>query len=241
MADKAPAPNPKPTAAAPATNPDVDRLTGVLTREALDVAAEAAVAAAAEGELIAFGYIGMDGFALLREAYGGVVTDHLMREAATRIAASLRPQDVVGRVERDEFMIVFRELTSKFETLALASKLRTSIAEPMRAGKSEERLAPSCGIAQYPANGKTVDELREAARKSMLTLQVALRSASVATAQEAVNRARRGVEAAEAALAEAEAAFEEVVAAAAAATVAEAAAQAAASAATAPDPNQTVR
>jgi diguanylate cyclase (GGDEF)-like protein len=215
MAEKAP--NSKPAAANPVTNPDIDRLTGALSREALDTAAAAAVGAAAEGELIAFGYVGLDGFALLKEEYGSVVTDHLLRETATRIRDSLRPQDVVGRVDRDEFMIVFRELTSKFETLALASKLRTSIAEPMRAGKTEERLAPSCGIAQYPANGKAVDELRDAARKSMLTLQVALRSTAVATAQEAVNRARAGVDAANAALAEAEAAFEETVAVAAAA------------------------
>ncbi|MGA2395556.1 MAG: GGDEF domain-containing protein [Candidatus Lustribacter sp.] len=233
MAEKAPAPNPKPAAAA-AADPNIDRLTGTLTRAALDEAAAAAVAAAAEGELVAFGYIGMDGFGLLKEAYGSVVTDHLLREAANRIAANLRPQDVVGRVERDEFMVVFRELTSKFETLALASKLRTAIAEPMRAGKSEERLAPSCGIAQYPANGKTPDELLEAARKSMLTLQVALRSASVATAQEAVNKARHAVEAAQVALEEAEAAYEEVVAMAAAA---EEAAQAEAKAAAAGTPS----
>lgn len=217
MADKAPNPDPKPAAAPVATNADVDRLTGALTRQALDKAADAAVAAAAGGELIAFGYIGFDGFALLKEAYGSVVTDHLLREAAVRIAACLRPQDVVGRVERDEFMVVFRELTSKFETLALASKLRTSIAEPMRAGKAEERLAPSCGIGQYPANGKTADELRTAAAKAMLILQVALRSAAVAAAQENVGRARRALEAAAVALEEAEAAFEETVAVAAAA------------------------
>jgi diguanylate cyclase (GGDEF)-like protein len=198
-------------------NPDIDRLTGALTREALDVAAAAAVAAAADGELIAFGYIGLDGFALLKEAYGSVVTDHLLRETAGRIAECLRPQDAVGRVERDEFMVVFRGLTSKFETLALSSKLRTSIAEPMRAGTSEEVLAPSCGIAQYPANGKTVNELREAAAKAMRTLQVALRSASVAAAQEAVNRARAALEAAAQFLEETEAAYQEVVAVAAAA------------------------
>ena len=87
----------------------------------------------------------------------------------------------------------------------------------MRAGKNEERLAPSCGIAQYPVNGKTSSELREAAAKSMLTLQVALRSASVATAQETVNRARRALEAARAALEEAETAYEETLAIAAAA------------------------
>ncbi len=154
---------------------------------------------------------------MLNEAYGSVVTDHLLRETATRIAACLRPQDAVGRFERGEFLIVFRNLSSKFETLALASKLRTAIAEPMRAGKTEERLAPSCGIAQYPANGKTVGMLFVHAVQNMRTLQVALRSASVATAQEAVNRARRAVEAAQAALAEAEAAYEETVAEAAAA------------------------
>jgi diguanylate cyclase (GGDEF)-like protein len=233
MAAKEPTPDPKPAAPAGAS-PDVDRLTGALTRAALDAAAEAAVAAAADGELIAFGYIGLDGFTLLKEEYGSVVTDHLLRETASRIQENLRPQDVVGRVDRDEFMVVFRGLASKFETLALASKLRTSIAEPMRAGKSEERLAPSCGIAQYPANGKTVDDLRAAAAKSMLTLQVALRSASVATAQEAVNRARAAVEAAVAFLEETEAAYEETVAIAAAA---QDAAQAEAAAAVAAPPS----
>ena len=203
--------------AAKESSPEIDRLTGVLTRPALDAAAEAAVAAAAEGELVAFGYIGLDGFGILKVEYGSVVTDHLLRETAVRIMACIRPQDVVGRVERDEFMVVFRELTSKFETLALASKLRTAIAEPMRAGKTEEYLAPSCGIAQYPANGKTVDELRTAAAKSMLTLQVALRSASVAAAQEAVNRARAALEAAAIFLEETEAKYEEAVAIAAAA------------------------
>jgi len=225
MAAKEPVPDPKPAAAPAGANPDIDRLTGALTRAALDAAAEAAVAAAADGELVAFGYIGFDGFPLLKEAYGSVVTDHLLREAAGRIAECLRPQDVVGRVERDEFMVVFRGLTSKFETLALGSKLRTRIAEPMRAGKSEERLAPSCGIAQYPANGKTADDLRNAAAKQMLVLQVALRSASVTAAQDAINRAREAIAAAQTALEEAEAAYEETVATAAAA---EAAAEAAA-------------
>jgi diguanylate cyclase (GGDEF)-like protein len=234
MAAKETAPDPKPAAAAPAANPDIDRLTGVLTRKALDAAAEEAVRAGAEGELVAFGYIGLDGFSLIKEKYGKVVTDHLLRETASRIAECLRPQDIVGRVEHDEFMVVFRGLTSKFETLALASKLRTSIAEPMRAGKTEEALAPSCGIAQYPVNGKTVDELRAAAAKSMLTLQVALRSASVATAQEAVNRARRAIEAAQQAFEEAEAAFEETVAVAGAAADA---AQAAAAAGTEASPS----
>jgi diguanylate cyclase (GGDEF)-like protein len=224
MAAKEPVPDNQP-AASPKAAPsgDLDRLTGALTGPAIDAAAEAALAAAGEGELIAFGYIGLDGFPLLLEAYGGVVTDHLLRETGTRIKECLRPQDAVGRIERDEFLIVFRGLTSKFETLALASKLRTRIAEPMRAGKRDFILAPSCGIAQYPGNGKTVDDLRAAATNAMRTLQVALRSAAVAAAQEVVNRARAAADAAQAELARAEQAYEDAVATAAALTAAEAA------------------
>jgi diguanylate cyclase (GGDEF)-like protein len=212
-------------------SPDVDRLTGALSPAAIEAAAEAAIVAAADGELIAIGYIGIDRFALLNETYGSVVTDQLVRQVATRIQESLRPQDVVGRVDRAEFMIVFRKLSTKFETLALASRLRTSIAEPMRAGTSEERLAPGCGIAQFPANGKTVAELRAYAAKSMDTLLVAMRSQSVATAQEAINKARATVDAAQAALEEAEAAYEEAVAHVAAANASAAAEAAAAIAA----------
>jgi diguanylate cyclase (GGDEF)-like protein len=231
MPAKEPAPDAQ-AAAAPkaAPDPDIDRLTGTLTRPAIDAAAEAAVAAASEGELIAFGYVGFDGFALLVDAYGAVVTDHLLREAASRIKECLRPQDVVGRIERDEFLIVFRGLGSKFETLALSSKLRTKIAEPIRAGKGDFILAPSCGIAQYPANGKTADALRAASANAMRTLQIALRSAGVAAAQEVVNRARAVVEAANAELAKAEQAYEDAVATAAALSASEAAEVAAAKA-----------
>jgi diguanylate cyclase (GGDEF)-like protein len=207
-------------------SPDRDRLTATLSPAAIDAAAQAAVTAAADGELIAIGYIGIDHFALLNETYGSVVTDQLIRQVAARIQESLRPQDVVGRVERAEFMIVFRKLSTKFETLALASRLRTSIAEPMRAGTSEERLAPGCGIAQFPANGKTVEELRAYAAKSMQTLLIAMRSQSVATAQEAINKARATVDAAQAELEAAEAAYEQAVAHVAAANAAAAAAEA---------------
>lgn len=219
MAAKEPSPASKPAAA---PNGDIDRLTGALTRPAIEAALETAIAAAAEGELIAAGYVGIDGFTVLNETYGGVVTDHLLRDVAGRIAECLRPQDSVGRVERDEFLIVFRGLTSKFETLALSSKLRSKIAEPARAGKTEFRLAPSCGIAQYPLNGKTVEELCLAAAASMRTLQVALRTAGVAAAQDLVNKARAAVDAASAELVTAEEAYEEAVAQAAAANAAEA-------------------
>ena len=202
--------------------PDIDRLTGTLTREAIDAALEEAIAAGAEGEIVAVGYIGMDGFAALDAHYGRIVTDHMLRETAGRIAACLRPQDRVGRAERDEFMVIFRELTSKFETLALSSKLRTAIAEPVRAGKDEVRLAPSCGIAQYPASGKTVDELRAAAVKAMRAMQIALRSAAVAAAEQAVTRARAAVEAATVELERVEAAYQDALDLASAAAEAEA-------------------
>jgi diguanylate cyclase (GGDEF)-like protein len=191
---------------------DTDRLTGALTQEAIDGKAAAALAAAAGGENVAIGYIGVDHFELLNETYGSLVTDHLLREIATRIQENLRAQDSVGRIGRNEFMVVFRELTSKFETFALSSKIRSAIAEPMRAGQGEERLSPGCGIAQYPANGKTLEELRTYAASAMRSLLIAMRSASVKEAQDKINRARAHVDAAQAALEEAETAYEEAVA-----------------------------
>ena len=191
---------------------DVDRLTAVLTQAAIEAKAEAAVSAGAGGENVALGYIGIDHFELLNDAYGSLVTDHLLREIATRIQENLRPQDSVGRFGRNEFLIVFRELTSKFETFALSSKIRTAIAEPMRAGQGDERLSPGCGIAQYPANGKSAGELRTYAVNAMKTLLVAMRNATVVEAQEKINKARANVDAAQAALEEAQGAYEEAVA-----------------------------
>jgi diguanylate cyclase (GGDEF)-like protein len=208
MAAKDKVPVPRPAQA----EGDTDRLTGALTNAAIMAKAEEALEAAAGGEIVAIGYVGIDHFHLLNEAYGSLVTDHLLREIGTRIQDNLRPQDSVGRVERDEFLIVFRGLTSKFETFPLASKIRTAIAEPMRAGTDTETLASGCGIAQYPANGKTVADMRTYAANAMRTLLVAMRTAGVAAAQENINKARAAVEAAQKTLEDAEAAYEEAVA-----------------------------
>ena len=191
---------------------DYDRLTGALSKKAITTAAEAAIAAAAGGENIAIGYVGVDHFHVLNEAYGSLVTDQVLRDVAARIREQLRPQDAFGRYERDEFLIVFRELTSKFETLALASKIRTAVSEPMRAGSDDIALSPGCGIAQLPANGKTFSELHDFAANAMRTLLVAMRHANIATAQERVTAARAAVDAAQAALEEAQAQFEEALA-----------------------------
>ena len=219
--DKAPAPRP------PQAEGDTDRLTGTLTKVAIKAKAQEALDAAASGEIVAIGYVGIDHFELLNEAYGILVTDQLLREVGTRLQENLRTQDSAGRFERDEFVIVFRGLTSKFETFPLSSKIRTAIAEPIRAGTDTETLATGCGIAQYPANGKTVDELIAHAAGAMRTLLVAMRTAGVAAAQENINKARAAVEAAQKTLEEAETAYEEAVALVAATEVAPSAAPAA--------------
>jgi diguanylate cyclase (GGDEF)-like protein len=194
------------------TDGDYDRLTGAFTKKAIQTAAETAIGAAAGGENIAVGYVGVDHFHLLQEFYGSLVTDHILREIAHRIQGVLRPQDSLGRFERDEFMIVFRELGSKFETLALASKIRSAIAEPIAAGGDEVELSPGCGIAQYPANGKSVHELHDFAANAMRTLLVAMRHQNIVAAQEKVTAARAAVDAAQAALDDAEKAYEEALA-----------------------------
>jgi diguanylate cyclase (GGDEF)-like protein len=207
--DKA-APPPKPHVET--LDGDNDRLTGALSKKAITEAAEVALKAAAGGENVAIGYIGVDHFHVITEEYGSLVTDHVLRDIAGRIRENLRPQDSLGRFERNEFLVVFRELTSKFETLALSSKIRAAIAAPIRAGSDELELSPGCGIAQFPANGKSFHELEQYAANAMRTLLVAMRHQNVQQAQDKVNQMRAAVDAAQAALEEAERAYEEALA-----------------------------
>ena len=202
---------PKPEPAGP-QEPGPDRLTGALNKAAVDLALEEAMLAAAEGELVAVGYLGLDGFAALNEAQGSLVTDHLLRDVVVRVRECLREQDVVGRYTRDEFVIIFRALTSKFETLALSSRLRARLSEPMRAGTNDVKLGPACGIANYGVNGTTPEALVAAAEKTMQTLKIAMRTAAVVAAQEVVTKAQAAVEAAIAEVARAEEAYEAAVA-----------------------------
>jgi diguanylate cyclase (GGDEF)-like protein len=173
-----------------APDPMRDQLTGHLNTAGIEAELDRAIAEATEsGERIAVGYIGLDGLREIDDEYGRLISDQIVREIGARIAEIVRENDVVGRCTVNEFLIVFRGLASRLEALALASRLRVHLADPIRAGRIVYEPRASCGMAHHPADGTTVAGLRTNAESAMHAMVVATRQAAERKRREDVERA----------------------------------------------------
>ena len=85
----------------------------------------------------------LDYFKAVNDAYGHGTGDTVLREVARRLAAGLRPDDLLGRWGGEEFIVVAS--ADARAALALAERLRTELAEAPVLGSL--KLTLSAGVA----------------------------------------------------------------------------------------------
>jgi diguanylate cyclase (GGDEF)-like protein/PAS domain S-box-containing protein len=76
-------------------------------------------------------YCDLDRFKLVNDSLGHNAGDDVIVEAAARLRAAVRPEDLVGRVGGDEFVVVCERLVDDDDLTALATRLAASVDEPM--------------------------------------------------------------------------------------------------------------
>ena len=174
----------------------LDVLTGLLGTDAVSAECGKAIEAANSGEGVAVAYVAFDGLRELSDRSGNLVTDQLLRELGTRLRGSLRDHDAAGHLSRDEFLIVLRQLGGRLETLAIVSRLRITLSEPIRSGKGTYRPVVNIGLAYPPADGNTREALTKVAEKAMLVMREQAREAARRDATQRVISTRAAVSAA---------------------------------------------
>lgn len=78
-------------------------------------------------------YVDLDGFKPVNDAHRHQLGDHLLVAVAQSIAAAVRPQDIVGRVGGDEFVVLLQDLTEK-DALEVAGRIQRAVAGPHDVG-----------------------------------------------------------------------------------------------------------
>jgi len=139
-----------------------DPLTGLANRRTLDQMLELEVARAGrQGVPLSVTILELDRFAEIQKAGGNAAGDEALRRVAQLLAESVRLVDAVARYGNEQFII----LAPGPDGLIVAERLVRGIAGlPPVEGNP---ISVSAGIASFPLDGRTPEELLAAAEKAM--------------------------------------------------------------------------
>ncbi|NEX21721.1 EAL domain-containing protein [Thiorhodococcus mannitoliphagus] len=149
-----------------------DTLTELPNRLLLKDRLHQALASAERQEtFVAVLFIDLDRFKNVNDSLGHVAGDYLLREVGERLRHALREEDTVSRLGGDEFVVVIQASKNAHESLSLTStmaqKLLSELARPLRLNDREIITTASIGIACYPTDGETANELLKNADAAM--------------------------------------------------------------------------
>lgn len=119
------------------------------------------------GEKNAVLFLDLDDFKKVNDSLGHDVGDNLLIEAANRLCKVVAPQDTVGRLGGDEFIVLLRSLDSDKDAKETAKTLLQLFREPFKIDGRELILTISIGIAIFPENGTCASDLLRNADTAM--------------------------------------------------------------------------
>jgi diguanylate cyclase (GGDEF)-like protein/PAS domain S-box-containing protein len=145
-----------------------DPLTDLANRTHLRDVLERAWAARRDDGSLGVLFVDLDRFKEVNDRFGHEAGDELLTIAARRLRAAVRHGDHIARYGGDEFVVVCEGISGRREALAVADRIRESLAEPFRLSAGRVRIGASVGVAVDHGHA-TVDELlRDADRAAYL-------------------------------------------------------------------------
>ncbi len=112
------------------------------------------------GDILSILLIDLDNFKKYNDTFGHLAGDRLLVQAAGIIKSSIRSSDQAFRYGGDEFAVILPN-SSTMDSFSVAERMRERIAEAMAARQLD--ISVSIGVASWPGDGSTLDELCYAA------------------------------------------------------------------------------
>ncbi len=124
-----------------------DDLTGVANRVAFVDALAKVVGGARQGDAgVGIVFLDLDRFKIVNDSLGHQAGDELLAEAAQRIRAVLREDDVLARLGGDEFTVLLRNLRAASQAVDTAYRIHRTFEEPFLLHGRSVPVTASIGV-----------------------------------------------------------------------------------------------
>jgi diguanylate cyclase (GGDEF)-like protein/PAS domain S-box-containing protein len=119
------------------------------------------------GRRLAVVHLDVDGFKFVNDNWGHGVGDRLLQSLALRLTRGVREVDTIARIGGDEFLILVPDLRQSGDMSHFAQKLIGLMAKPVELEDRTLQVTASIGVATFPDDGQSADELLRNADTAM--------------------------------------------------------------------------
>jgi len=104
-------------------------------------------------------FVDLDRFKNVNDTMGHMKGDELLKLVAARLREGLREGDTLARLGGDEFILLLPGLQGKSDVVRIAEQIVQSLGRPFVLGNGQAHVSGSAGIAVFPGDGVSADEL----------------------------------------------------------------------------------
>lgn len=119
------------------------------------------------GQSVAVMFIDLDRFKQVNDMLGHVGGDNLLKEVAGRLKKVVRKGDTIARLGGDEFTVLVQQADNEGVVAEIAQSLIDDLRMPFVVDNHHFYVTASAGIAIYPSDGKTGQDLMKHADIAM--------------------------------------------------------------------------
>lgn len=122
-------------------------------------------------QLITVLSVGLDRFHQINNNLGQPVGDLLIKVVAERLKACVGTQDIVARLDTDQFAIILAKPQHKKEAEDIAQTVLQTLSQTFNVAGHEIFITASIGIALYPRDGTEIEQLLNHANMALAKTQ----------------------------------------------------------------------
>ncbi len=157
-----------------------DGLTNLLTHKAFEERLEEEILRAGRYHYpVSLAMVDVDHFKKVNDSYGHAAGDDVLRRLSTLLAGAVRPVDLAARYGGEEFCLLLVDVDNA-SAVAVAEQLRLALsAEEFSSAGKRFRVTMSVGVATYPAEAATPQQLVRTADQRLYAAKTGGRNRTV--------------------------------------------------------------